>query len=251
MDEKTQRYLQRIEKIMLTPKKHNNQFRPSKSPVNCKPHNLDKYLKYELATTIVQNAVDKNNQLLVNQCFSAIRTSDCRRRERIYKFIPVEKAQTLRDMQVDAAISGKILVSALKGMLRRRYVEFVNALQDTAKAAPVKFKGFTKAERKTSGRETSGYSMLLRTTTRPEEADYKLVSEWIDGTSNASGTPRHVTESSKKDDKKMKELGFKILFKSIAGKIKNNGRWAMHQMRITDAPYAKINKAIVEANIKK
>lgn len=189
---------------MLTPKKHNNQFRPSKSPLNCKPHNLDKYLKYELAATIVQNIVDKNNQLLVNQCFNAIRASDCRRRERIYKFVSVEKAQTLRDMQVDAAISGKILLSALKGMLRRRYVEFVNALQDAAKAAPVKAKGFAKAEKRTLGRETSGYSVLLRTTTRAEEADYKIVSEWIDGTSNASGTPRHAIESLKKADNKAK-----------------------------------------------
>lgn len=151
---------------MLTPKKHNNQFRPSKSPVNCKPHNLDKYLKYELAATIVQNVVDKNHQLLVTLCFNAIRASDCRRRERIYKFVPVEKSQSLRDMQVDAAISGKILLSALKGMLRRRYVEFVNGLQEAAKAAPVKVKGFSKAERKTSVRETSGYSVLMRTTTR-------------------------------------------------------------------------------------
>lgn len=107
-------------------------------------------------------------------------------------------------MQVDAAISGKILLSALKGMFRRRYVEFVNALQEAAKAAPVKAKGFSKAEKRTSGRETSGYSVLMRTTTQVEEADYKVVSEWIDGTSNASGTPRSVIEASKKEDKKMK-----------------------------------------------
>lgn len=129
---------------MLTPKKHNNQYRPSKSPINCKPHNLDKYLKYELAATIVSNVVDKNHQLLVNLCFNALRASDCRRRERIYKFIPVEKSENLRGMQVDAAISSKILMSALKGMLRRRYMEFINELQEAAKTAPVKVKGLTK-----------------------------------------------------------------------------------------------------------
>lgn len=75
MDEKTQRIMQRIEKIMLTPKKVSNQYRPSKSPITCRPNHLDRYLKYELASTIIKNLIYRFNQRFVSQFYNAIRTS--------------------------------------------------------------------------------------------------------------------------------------------------------------------------------
>lgn len=75
MDEKTQRYMQRIDKIMYTPRKSTNPARPSKSPLTTQPKNLDRYLKYELSSKIVQAVITRNHQRLVNQFLTALRSS--------------------------------------------------------------------------------------------------------------------------------------------------------------------------------
>jgi hypothetical protein len=107
---------------MLTPKKSSTQYRPSKSPINCKTINLDKYIKYELSTKIIQNIIDRNNRSLLNHYFNAIRTVEYRQKERIYKFIAIEKAQNSREFLVESAVSMKILTAALKALVRRKYI---------------------------------------------------------------------------------------------------------------------------------
>jgi hypothetical protein len=94
MDEKTQRYLHRIDQIMLTPTKAAPQGRPSRSPLTGRPQYLDKYIKYELSTKIIQNIITKNHIQLTNSFFNALRHTEFRQRERIYKFIAVEKSQS-------------------------------------------------------------------------------------------------------------------------------------------------------------
>jgi hypothetical protein len=133
MDEKIQRYIQRIDKIMFTPKKGGYQPRPSKSPVLCKPKNLDQYIKYELSTKIIQNIVNRTNQKLINQFFNAIRSTEFRQKERIYKFIAIEKTNSHRDVHIDATISGKLITAAIKQLIRKRYVDFINSLQEACK----------------------------------------------------------------------------------------------------------------------
>jgi hypothetical protein len=89
MNEQTQRYMHRIDQIMLTPRKNNKQPRPSKSPAYYRPSNLDKYIKYELSTKIIQKIINKNHMQLANSFFNAIRSSDFKQKEKIYKFIAI------------------------------------------------------------------------------------------------------------------------------------------------------------------
>jgi hypothetical protein len=89
MDEKTQRYMHRIDQIMLTPTKANAQPKPSRSPLNARQNSLDKYIKYELSTKIIQEIIKKNHMKLANAFFAAIRNTEFRQREKIYKFIGV------------------------------------------------------------------------------------------------------------------------------------------------------------------
>ena len=70
-----QRYLQRIEKIMSTPKKGSTRYRPSKSPLTCKTNNLDQYLKYELSTKIIQNILNRHDQHCFTYFFSTLKTA--------------------------------------------------------------------------------------------------------------------------------------------------------------------------------
>lgn len=47
----------------------------------------------------------------------------------VYKFVAVEKSDKIREIQIDGTISGKILGATLKGLVRGRYIDFVNSLQ--------------------------------------------------------------------------------------------------------------------------
>jgi hypothetical protein len=89
MDEKTQRYLHRIDQIMVTPSKAAPQGRPSKSPLTGCSQHLDKYIKYELSSKIIHNIISKNHLQLTHSFFNSLRNTEFRPREKIYKFIAV------------------------------------------------------------------------------------------------------------------------------------------------------------------
>jgi hypothetical protein len=127
MDPRTQRYMQRIEQIMQMPKR-GTPHRPSKSPISCKANHLDRYLKYELASKIITKILQQNNERLVQLFFSIIRMTEYRQKEKVYRFIAVEKAIPTKEVWIDAGIVCRILSNTLKGLLRRKYVEFIQAL---------------------------------------------------------------------------------------------------------------------------
>lgn len=67
--------------------------------------------------------------------------------------------------------------------MRRKYVEFINSLQDATKLSQARNPN-PKVERKRSEREPQTYAVLMRTSTKPELDNYRIVNEWIDGSSN-------------------------------------------------------------------
>jgi hypothetical protein len=185
MDEKTQRYMQRIDQLISTPTK--GAARPGRSPLRPFSHELDKCIKCERSIKAIEDVISRSNLTLVNSFFNAIRGSELRQREKIFKFIAVEKSQR-REMRIDATISGKLLVTTLKDIAKRRYTDFVNSLIEfTQKAATAPQKQNAKAGtigKKRSSKETGGFGVLMRTTTVPERASYRRVSEWIDDSSS-------------------------------------------------------------------
>lgn len=91
MDSKMHRYMQRIEKLISTPTRTVSPIRPNKSPFKCRTNQLDQYLKYELSVKIITNFLSKHHEALMYQFFNAVRRSDYRQKERIYKFVAIEK----------------------------------------------------------------------------------------------------------------------------------------------------------------
>jgi hypothetical protein len=120
MDAKTYRYMQRIDKIMGSNTKSVSPYRPSKSPIKMKTNNLDNYLKFELSVKIISSFIDKTNNHLITNFFNALRTCEYRQKERVYKFVAIEKANTsMAEMKVDSNISAKILISIFKQITKR------------------------------------------------------------------------------------------------------------------------------------
>lgn len=124
--------------------------------------------------------------MLVNSFFNAIRSGELRQREKIFKFIAVEKSQS-KEMRIDATVSGKLLMATLKDIAKRKYTDFVNSLIEfTKNATTAPQKQNTKAGtigKKRSSKEAAGFGVLMRTTTIPERDSYRKVSEWIDDSS--------------------------------------------------------------------
>lgn len=89
MNEKTQRYLHRIDQIMLTPTKAAPLARPSKSPLTGRSQHLSKYINYEISSKIIQNIITKNHLQLTYSFFNSLRNTEFRQREKIYRFIAV------------------------------------------------------------------------------------------------------------------------------------------------------------------
>ena len=124
MDVKMHRYMQRIEKIIHTPTKAVNNvspIRPTKTPLKHKPNQLDKYIKYELSAKIINNIVNRNNQQLVMVFFNMLRNTEYRQKEKIYKFVAIERQQ----MRVDLGIAAKLLNAVLKQLVKKRFSEFI------------------------------------------------------------------------------------------------------------------------------
>jgi hypothetical protein len=91
MDQKFHRYMQRIEKIIGTPNRNVSPIRPSRSPFRCRANQLDQYLKYELSAKIINGVLQKHKDQLVLIFFNKLRRADNRQRERVYKFVAIEK----------------------------------------------------------------------------------------------------------------------------------------------------------------
>lgn len=92
MDGKMHRYMQRIEKIINTPSKVNNNvspLRPTKSPLKHRPNHLDRYIKYELSMKIINSIASRHNSQLVMLFFNMLRNTDYRQKEKIYKFVAI------------------------------------------------------------------------------------------------------------------------------------------------------------------
>jgi len=102
--------------------------RPSKSPHSCRTSQLDKYLKYELSAKIINSFYHKQQTVLVTQFFNALRQTQHKTVERIYRFVAVEKSHTSK-VSVDAIVSGKIMTGILKQLIRKRFGLLVQALQ--------------------------------------------------------------------------------------------------------------------------
>ena len=67
--------------------------------------------------------------MLVQQFFNIIRITEYRQKEKIYRFIAVEKAEPTREMWVDGTIVCKILSTTLKQIIKKKYTDFINLLQ--------------------------------------------------------------------------------------------------------------------------
>jgi hypothetical protein len=89
-------------------------------------------------------------------------------------------------MKVDPAVSAKILFTVLKDLSKRRYADFINSLQDYSKNTvirPLPSGNKVNLTKQRSAKESTGYGVLMRTTTIPDRDNYKMVSEWIDDSS--------------------------------------------------------------------
>lgn len=129
MDAKMHRYMQRIEKIINTPKKAANNaspIRPAKSPLKHKPNQLDRYIKYELSMKVIGNIISRNNTHLVMLFFNMLRNSDYRQKEKIYKFVAIER----QDVRVDLGIAAKLLTAVVKQLAKKRFAHFLMQLQN-------------------------------------------------------------------------------------------------------------------------
>lgn len=121
---------------------------------------------------------------LTNSFFNAIRNTEYRQKEKIYKFIAIEKNEK-KELKVDSGISGKIMLSVLKELTKRRYADFVNSLVEYSRfisSMPTP-SNQPKVAKKRSSKESTGYGVLMRTSTIPERENYRMVSEWIDDSS--------------------------------------------------------------------
>jgi len=112
------RYMQRIEKLMGTPNRNASPMRPSRSPLSSRTNQLDKYLKFELSAKIINSVIKKKNSLLITGFFSTIRNCEYRQKERIYKFVAIEKKD--EHLHIDTSISGKIMAAVLKQLVKKR-----------------------------------------------------------------------------------------------------------------------------------
>ena len=120
MDPKTFRYMQRIERIIGTPHRVTSPIRPSKSPLLCKTNRLDRYLKFELAAKISASIIHKSNKKLTALFFNAIRNCDPQQRERIYKFVPIEKKEDAIIMKVDINIAVRLFRMVMIQLVENR-----------------------------------------------------------------------------------------------------------------------------------
>ena len=89
MDQKLQRYMQRIDKIISIPNRAVSPIRNTRSPFKCRTNQLDQYLKYELSAKIINNVFQKHHEQLTILFFNLIRRAQTRQRERVYKFITI------------------------------------------------------------------------------------------------------------------------------------------------------------------
>ncbi len=89
-------------------------------------------------------------------------------------------------MKVDPAVSAKILFTLLKDCSKRRYADFINSLQEYANASSCRPKVSSNKvtlSKQKSARESTGYGVLMRTTTVADRDNYRMVSEWIEDSS--------------------------------------------------------------------
>lgn len=149
------RYMQRIEKIITTPIKNVSPIRPTKSPLRCRANQLDQYLKYELSAKIIQSVIKRHHDQLVNLFFNMIHRSQPRQKERIFKFVAIEK----KDVKIDLGIAAKILVSVVKQIYKNRYSTFIQNIQILYSQ---EHSSFSKKKE-----ETMKSAVLLRTSSRP------------------------------------------------------------------------------------
>jgi hypothetical protein len=89
-------------------------------------------------------------------------------------------------MKVDPAVSAKILCTVLKDLSKKRYADFINSLQEYAKTSSIRPPASSNKvalSKQRSSKESTGYGVLMRTTTVADRDNYKMVSEWIDDSS--------------------------------------------------------------------
>lgn len=113
---------------MFTPRKGANTARSSKSPISTRPTNLDKYLKYEHSTKIINNLIKKKQQQLLNYFFGTIRSTQIHLKNKILKLIGIEKVAKI-ERKVDFTVSIKVLAANLKQLYRKRFIIFVSSLK--------------------------------------------------------------------------------------------------------------------------
>jgi hypothetical protein len=169
MDSKMHRYMQRIERLMGTPSKTGKQVSPlSRSPAPKANTHLDKYLKYELSAKIISSLLAKHHTRDKTFALNAFRSVPIHHKERVFKFVGLEKKEPAREMRVDASISGKIMVAVLKQFMKKRVGGFLEALREGQN------------ERLSARKESEERSVkLMRTSSKPESSNYKPVSEWV------------------------------------------------------------------------
>jgi hypothetical protein len=112
----------------MTPTKTKSPHRPSKSPLTCKTNQLDQYLKYELAAKIINTLIIRNNNCLIAFSFNSLRNCDYQQRERIFKFVSIEKKDG--GMNVDTSIAIKLFVASLNGIFKKQVDMFIDGLRE-------------------------------------------------------------------------------------------------------------------------
>lgn len=93
--------------------------------------------------------------------------TEYRQKEKVYRFIAVEKAITTKEVWIEAGIVCRILSTTLKELLRRKYAEFIEALYAMAQqggyeVTPKRGKG---ERRLTVQKDASPMSARMRTLT--------------------------------------------------------------------------------------